>query len=84
MMKMKTKVIPIVMVTLIGICIFAPIVSAETVKGWNQKGIDFVRSGEYERAIECFDKAIELNPNLATPYSNRGAAYKGLKQYERA
>ncbi len=66
---MKTKAIPIVMVALIGVCIFASIVSAETAEEWNEKGVSFAVSGEYKKAIECFDKAIELNPN------DRGVTY---------
>ena len=84
MMKMKNKAISIVMMTLIGICIFAPIISAETAEEWNEKGIDFARSGEYEKAIEDYNKAIELDPNLAGVYYNRGNAYFYLKQYEKA
>ena len=34
---------------------------------------------EYDRAIEDCNKAIELDPGYAEPYSNRGAAYRGKK-----
>jgi len=34
MVKIKTKAIPILMTALIGICILAPIVSAETAEEW--------------------------------------------------
>jgi len=37
-----------------------------------------------EIAIKIYDKAIELNPNFAEAYYNRGNAYSDLKQYERA
>ena len=83
-MKMKTKAVLIVMVALIGIGIFAPIVSAETAEEWNNKGIGFAMSGEYEKAIGCFDKVIELDPNSTYAYNNRGNAYENLKQYKRA
>ena len=83
-MKMKTKAVLIVMVALIGFCFFAPIVSAETAEEWEVKGIDFLEWGEYEKAIECFDKAIELDPNDADAYNNRGVAYYNLEEYERA
>jgi tetratricopeptide (TPR) repeat protein len=59
-------------------------ISAETAGEWNNKGFDLGKAGEYEKAIECFDKAIELNPNAALAYNNRGNAYKDLGQYERA
>jgi len=51
---------------------------------WYNKGLDFGKSGKYEKAIECFDKAIELNPNFAWAYNNRGTAHYYLKEYEKA
>ena len=59
-------------------------VSTETAEEWDAKGISFAKSGEYQKAIECFDKAIDLNPNFAEAYCNRGVTYCHLKQYERA
>ncbi len=81
---MKTKAVLIVMVALIVIGIFAPIVSAETAEEWNNKGIGFAMSDEYEKAIGCFDKVIELKPNSTSAYNHRGLAYYYLEQYERA
>ena len=40
--------------------------------------------GQYERAIEDYDQALEINPQLAEAYTNRGNAYADLGQYERA
>ena len=37
---------------------------------------------DYER--EDYDKAIELDPNDVFVYTNRGKAYEGLGQYQRA
>ena len=39
---------------------------------------------QYERAIEDFNKAIELKPDYAEAYVNRGNSYLGLEEYERA
>ncbi|MBE9592403.1 MAG: tetratricopeptide repeat protein, partial [Proteobacteria bacterium] len=36
------------------------------------------------RAIEDYNKSIELDPNYADAYNNRGIAYRNLKEYERA
>jgi tetratricopeptide (TPR) repeat protein len=58
--------------------------STETAQEWNERGISLGKSGEYKEAIECFDKAIELNPNYAMAYSDRGIVYEKLKKYERA
>jgi len=40
--------------------------------------------GEYEEAIEKFEKAIEINPNAAYAYSNLGKAHHHLHRYEEA
>ncbi|CAG8525898.1 18364_t:CDS:10, partial [Racocetra fulgida] len=39
---------------------------------------------EYEKAIECFSKAIELDPSNHVLYSNRSASYSSLKKYDKA
>ena len=39
---------------------------------------------QYERAIQDFDKAIQLNPNYDKAYNNRGGAFYNLGQYARA
>ena len=39
---------------------------------------------QYEKAIEDYNKAIELNPNDAEVYTNRGNPYYKLKRYEKA
>ena len=36
----------------------------------------------YETAIDCFNKAIELNPKDEFAYNNRGRAKNALKQYD--
>jgi len=37
-----------------------------------------------ERSIEDYDKAIDLDPNDAAAYNNRGFSYRRLGQNERA
>jgi tetratricopeptide (TPR) repeat protein len=39
---------------------------------------------EYEKAIEDYNKAIELDPKFAIAYTNRGVAYDKLKEHEKA
>jgi len=81
---MRKKIAKMIIVVLVGYCIFAPIVSATTAEEWNEQGCRFLESGDCEKAIECFDKAIGLNPNYTDAYLNRGLAYWYLKQNERA
>ncbi len=37
-------------------------------------GLKYHQSSENEKAIEYYDKAIELNPQLLEAYNNRGIA----------
>jgi tetratricopeptide (TPR) repeat protein len=39
---------------------------------------------DYENAIRSYDRAIEINPNLAEAYFHRGNAYDDLKDYQNA
>ena len=41
---------------------------------WFDKGMDNLTAGRYRTAIEDFDQAIRLNPDLALAYMNRGVA----------
>jgi tetratricopeptide (TPR) repeat protein len=83
-MIVNSTLIVMIVVVLISLCIFAPIVSATTTEEWNEQGCRFLESGDCEKAIECFDKAIGLNPNYTDAYLNRGLAYWYLKHDERA
>ena len=39
---------------------------------------------KYEKAIDDCSKSIQLDPNYALAYYNRGVAYQGLEEYEKA
>ena len=47
-------------------------------------GVIAAQSGYPTLAVELIGKAIEVNPNYANAYSNRGAALKELKRLEEA
>ena len=40
--------------------------------------------GKYEEAIKYYDKAIELDPNNADAWNNKGLALYNLGKYEEA
>lgn len=47
-------------------------------------GNDFYKQGQYQRAIENYTKAIQLNDTETIFYSNRARAYKHLGEFQKA
>ncbi len=45
---------------------------------------DYYKIGEFDKAIEHYNKAIELKPDLLETYFNRGLAYTRKQMYDRA
>jgi tetratricopeptide (TPR) repeat protein len=56
--------------------------------GYLDRGFQYDRKGEYDRAIADFDRAISLNPKDATynavAYNNRGLAWDHKGEFDRA
>ena len=50
----------------------------------NNVGVVYNNKGEYEKALESFNKAIELDSGFPLAYNNRGWAYLELGQYDNA
>ncbi len=51
---------------------------------WYEGGIIFHRSGNYEKAIQCYDRALERDPKHATAWNNKGLALYNLGRYDEA
>ena len=51
---------------------------------YSNRGNSFFDLGNLERAIEDYNKALQLNPDDTVTLSNRGAAYIVLKRYDEA
>ncbi len=45
---------------------------------YNNRGVEFNKSGEYKQAIDDFNKALELNPTHKEAYNNLGVALANL------
>ena len=43
---------------------------------------EFYKNNQYEKAIIAYNKAIEINPNYADVYYNKGIVLKKLGQFE--
>ena len=42
---------------------------------YGNKGLAYMHKGNYDKEIECYQKAIEINPDYANAYYNIGLAY---------
>ncbi|MGC9058373.1 MAG: tetratricopeptide repeat protein [Candidatus Nanoarchaeia archaeon] len=47
-------------------------------------GVRVSNLGKNKKAIECFNKAIEINPNSGSAWYNKGVAFYDLHKYEEA
>lgn len=48
------------------------------------KGVDYYKLGQYEKAAECFRGAIDVSPDYIDAYYNLGSIYDFLEQYQAA
>ena len=56
----------------------------ELVKKYHTRGLEHSKNGDHELAIENYTKAIELKPDYADAYYNRGKAYLRLGERKKA
>ena len=53
-------------------------------EAYNNRGISYASSGQFEMAIQDFTEAIRLDPNHSEAYDNRGISYGSSGQFEMA
>jgi tetratricopeptide (TPR) repeat protein len=51
---------------------------------YNDRGIDYMKKGQYDVAIAYYNGALDIDPRYAKAYNNRGVAYKKKRQYDHA
>jgi tetratricopeptide (TPR) repeat protein len=51
---------------------------------WYKTGNTHYRCGRNNEAIECYDKAIEIDPNYTSAWNGKGLVLKRLKKYDEA
>ena len=57
---------------------------SDEAKFYDNRGVTYHSKSEIDKAIEGYNKAIELNPDSAITYRNRGVAYYNKGKFHRA
>jgi len=55
-----------------------------TAQDWYQRGNDAFAREEYDTALDCYTKLIEMEPEMPGAYYTRGTVYGARKEYEKA
>jgi len=58
--------------------------SRQTDKDFKEQGNKFFNANKFDRAIESYSKAIALNPNIPTYYTNRALCYMKNNRFPQA
>lgn len=82
MIKISDKIKGISLIILF--IIFVTPVFGQSVNELVNEGISYGKLGEYNKAIETFDKAIAINPDEKVAWYNKGIAYDKLGEYEKS
>ena len=56
----------------------------ELVHSLNSRGWAYYQEGDYDKAIQDYNRAIQLKPDYAFAFNNRGLAYSRERDYDRA
>ncbi len=51
---------------------------------WNLVGLSYQNINLYKKSIDCFDNAIQVNPQNFSAFNNLGISFKKLRNYEKA
>jgi len=60
------------------------LVDKPSVKAWNNKGIALSERDRFDEAIECYDKALELDPQDTDVWNNKGTALDRMERFDEA
>ena len=64
--------------------VLAPELIPQHAECYTNRGEAYMRKGEFDRAIDELNKALELAPGSVEAYDKRGAAYAEKGKYDRA
>ena len=74
---MKKNIFVILIVFLFSFCLLS-CVGAETIQEFYEQGDQAFSQGDYKKAIEWYEKVIELDPNSAPAYNALGLAHREI------
>ena len=77
----KRCLIVLILLLSIQVSAFAENIANEARLEYN-KGIDYYKIGQYEKAAEYFRNAINISPDFIDAYYNLGSILEFLKQYD--
>jgi tetratricopeptide (TPR) repeat protein len=61
-----------------------PQVGGESAASWNNKGGSLAALGRYEEAIQCYDRALKIDPQSYKTWNNKGSALSALGRRDEA
>jgi tetratricopeptide (TPR) repeat protein len=74
----------IIVLTCCCLALFSVKSYSQTAEEWKKSGNVFLDSTNYDRAIEHYEKAIEVDSNYFDAYFNLGIAYSGKMDYDKS
>jgi tetratricopeptide (TPR) repeat protein len=80
---MRCRLITVLLIGIVALWVGGA-VFAQSAEEWNVRGDERYDARDFNAAIECYTKAIELNPELSLVYFSRASAYSNLGRYEEA
>ena len=72
----KKIIIAVIFVSIVGVILYQNV--PRTANDYYRRGLDNYNKGNYERAIENYSRAIQINGNFFNAYSGRAEAYSKI------
>ncbi len=81
----RTMIISVVTGLMLTLCLVSAAVSpADEADFWFQQGLTYFNQNLYGKALDCFDKAVTINPNDTKLLFHRGRVNFELAEFEKA